>query len=241
MSNRPGTDRQLLDKLAPYFHESATPCPYGLPGPAVYRVAAFPRIPEQIMETLLAAGYRRNGNNVYTMRCPKCGGCRPIRLAVRHFIPNRSQRRTLRKNQDVTIELGPLEPNAEKIALLDKFFKHRFPGRQNSAIDYYAGFFLNSSDFSIEIRYLRDDRLLGLGIADVGSSWLNAVYYFFDPDESRRSLGTFNIMQLINLCREHDLEHLYLGYTIPEIQSMRYKTAFLPHQILTNGTWRTIS
>ncbi len=193
------------------------------------------------MGTLLAAGYRRNGNNVYTMRCPDCRDCRPIRLAVRQFIPNRSQRRTLRNNHDVTIELGPLVPNSEKIALLEKFFAQRFPGRNNSAIDYYAGFFLNSSDFSIEIRYLQDDRLIGLGILDVGSSWLNAVYFFFDPDKSRRSLGTFNILQLINLCREYGLEHLYLGYTITAIQAMRYKTAFLPHQILSDGTWETKS
>jgi leucyl-tRNA---protein transferase len=241
MSNRTGPISRLLEQLAPYFHESVTTCPYGLPYSAVYRVAGFPGIPENIMGRLLAAGYRRNGNNVYTMRCPECRGCRPIRLAARNFMPNRSQHRTLRKNQDVTIELGPLAPNAEKIALLEKFFLHRFPGRHNSAIDYYAGFFLNSSDFSLEIKYLRDDRLLGLGIVDVGSSWLNAVYFFFDPDESRRSLGTFNITQLIKLCHEHDLEHLYLGYTITQIQAMRYKTAFLPHQILTNENWQTIT
>jgi len=193
------------------------------------------------METLLAAGYRRNGNNVYAMRCPECRGCRPIRLAARHFSPNRSQRRTLSKNQDVTVELGPLAPNAEKIALLEKFFAHRFPGRHNSAVDYYAGFFLSYSDFSLEIRYLRGDHLIGVGIVDVGSSWLNAVYFFFDPDESRRSPGTFNILQLIDLCNENDLEHLYLGFTIAAIQAMRYKTAFLPHQLLIDGTWQTFS
>ena len=191
------------------------------------------------METLLAAGYRRNGNNVYAMRCPNCRSCRPIRLAVDHFVPNRSQRRTLRRNENLTTELTPLVPDSEKIALLDKFFKQRFPGRNNSAIDYYAGFFLNSSDFSMQIEYLRGNHLLGSSIVDVGNSWLNAVYFFFDPDESRRSLGTFNILRLIDFCRQHDLEHLYLGYTIAGVKAMRYKTAFLPHQILENGTWVT--
>jgi len=241
MSNPTGPINDLLEQLAPYFHESVTACPYGLPHPAVYYVAGFPGIPERIMGMLLAAGYRRNGNNVYSMRCPDCRSCRPIRLDVRHFTPNRSQRRTLRKNQDITVELGPLAPTAEKIALLDKFFAHRFPGRNNSASEYYAGFFLNSSDFSLEIRYLQNDSLMGMGILDVGGSWLNAVYFFFDPDQSRRSPGTFNILQLIDLCHKNGLEHLYLGYTISEIQAMSYKSAFLPHQILRDGAWRTIT
>jgi arginine-tRNA-protein transferase len=239
MSERLDSQRHLLDRLAPYFHESETDCPYGLPARAVYRVAGFHGIPEEIMGALLAAGYRRNGNSVYAMRCPECRGCRPIRLVPRHFAPNRSQRRTLRRNQDVEIEAGPLAPAPEKIALLQKFFSRRFPNRHNSAADYYAGFFLNSSNFSLEIKYLLNGILLGSSIVDVGASWLNAVYFFFDPDHERRGLGTLNILHLLDLCREHDLEHLYLGYAISEVQAMRYKTSFRPHQILTAGKWRT--
>ena len=78
-----------------------------------------------------------------------------------------------------------------------------------------------------------------MSIVDIGAAWLNAVYFFFDPAEAPRSPGVFNILNLINLCRQHDLEYLYLGYTIAEVQAMRYKAAFLPHQLLINGTWQT--
>lgn len=240
MSSRPGTSKQLLEQLAPYFHESETSCPYGLPRRAIYRVAGFPRIPQEVMGALLAAGYRRNGNNIYTMLCPGCQGCRPTRLDPRLFTPNRNQRRALRKNQDLAIELEPLAPDQGKITLLQKFFDQRFPERHNSATDYYAGFFLNSSEFTLEIKYLQGKKLVGISIVDVGTTWLNAVYFFFDPAESRRSPGIFNILQLISLCREHDLEHLYLGYAITEVSAMRYKSGFLPQQVMVNGVWQTV-
>ena len=65
MTSRSAPNHHLLEQLAPYFHESSTPCPYGLPYHAIYRVAGFYKIPDDIMGSFLAAGYRRNGNNVW--------------------------------------------------------------------------------------------------------------------------------------------------------------------------------
>ncbi len=201
-------------------------------------MARFSKIPENIMHTLLAAGYRRYGDTVYTMRCPECRKCQPIRLDTGEFEANRSQKRSAKTNSDLEIVSAPLEASDANIALLQNFFDTRFPGRNNQARDYYAGFFLNSSEFSYEIRYLLHDKLIGVAIVDCGEMWLNAVYFYFDPDESERSPGTFNILNLIEICRRNGIRELYLGYMIEDVQAMRYKASFRPHYLLKDGSWQ---
>ena len=226
--------------LERYFFNIPLPCPYNLPHQAVYRQALMGRIPEPIMERFMATGYRRSGNSLYTMNCQTCGSCVPIRLDPRAFVPNRSQRRALLSNRDVTTEIGAVEASDETLQLCDAFLKSRYPGRGNSAEEYYYGFFATTMADSFEIRYRVEGRLVGVTIIDVGNSWLNAVYFFFAPEESRRSLGTFNVLTLVDQCRQWQIDHLYLGYWIKEVQAMRYKANFKPHQLLTDGSWQTI-
>ncbi len=201
-------------------------------------MARFGMIPEEIMELLLAAGYRRYGNTIYTMRCEGCRGCVPIKLKPSEFSPNRNQKRTSRKNSDLISEITSLDPGDEQISLLQKFFDTRYPGKHNSARDYYAGFFLNSSPFSFEIHYRLDDRLVGVAVTDIGSTWVNAVYFYFDPDYSQRSPGTFNILHQIDLCRKLNIDNLYLGYWIETVNAMNYKATFTPHYLLRKTGWR---
>jgi len=228
----------LLKSLDRHLQAIPTECPYGLPYQAIYRMARLDVIPEEIMATLLAAGYRRYGNTVYKMGCKGCAGCVPIKLDPFEFSPNRSQKRSAGRNRDLIIEKTSLSPDQEGTDLLQKFFDSRFPGKNNRARDYYAGFFLNSSEFSMEIRYYSGEKLIGVSVIDVGRTWLNAIYFFFDPDSVKRSPGTFNILNLINLCREQNIHNLYLGYWIEESRSMNYKASFLPHYLFINGSWR---
>jgi arginine-tRNA-protein transferase len=67
---------------------------------------------------------------------------------------------------------------------------------------------------------------------------LSAVYSFFDPDETSRSLGTFIILDLIDRCREAGLPWLYLGYYVENSQKMMYKARFQPAEIYRDGLWR---
>ncbi|MCK4839326.1 MAG: arginyltransferase [Desulfobulbaceae bacterium] len=234
-------ERQFLNNLDHHLQNIPAECPYGLPHQAIYRMARFTVIPEEIMGILLAAGYRRYGNTVYTMGCENCRSCIPIKLDPFEFVPNRNQKRSSKRNLDLTIARNPLTPDKEAIALLQTFFDHRYPGKNNSAEDYYAGFFLNSSEFSAEIRYCSEGKLLGVSIIDVGRTWLNAVYFFFEPQSSKRSLGTFNIINLIDLCKEQNIHNLYLGYWIKESSAMNYKAAFQPHYVFVDEYWHKAS
>ena len=74
-------------------------------------------------------------------------------------------------------------------------------------------------------------------VADCGAHFVNAVYFYFDPAESRRSPGTYNILHLIDLCRRKNISYLYLGYWIEEVTAMRYKANFKPHYLLRDKVW----
>lgn len=227
----------LLSPFQDTFTDFAMACPYGLPREAVFHQGWPARRSDQVLRDCLAAGFRRNGNILYTMRCRGCSACIPIRLAPRTFVPNRNQKRVLARNRDLTMETGNLLMGAENLALCDKFLRHRFPAQANSAAQYYSDFFLNGIATSFEIRYRLAGKLLGVAIVDISSDWLNAVYFYFDPDAAQRSLGTFNILSLINLCRRQRIQFLYLGYLLQEVSAMRYKEKFRPHELLIEGCW----
>jgi len=159
-------------------------------------------------------------------------------IKSREFIPNRNQNRTVKKNQDLSVEFHDLAPSFEKISLLQKFFAARFPEHPKSASVFYSTFFCNTSNFSHEIHYRSGSRLIGVAIVDMGNKWLNAVYFFFDPESAARSPGTFNILQLLDVCKTKQLDKLYLGYLINEVKAMRYKSSFSPHYLFRNGAWQ---
>jgi arginine-tRNA-protein transferase len=238
------SDQQLSpgigENLEQYFVDISAGCPYGLPQKAVYHQALFGPLGTSTMGLFLANGYRRNGNCMYSMHCPGCNECVPIRLNPESFTPNRNQKRVWKKNRDVTVGVAPLTMSDENLALLDRFLKSRFPEGKSTAESYYTGFFITSITRCFEIRYRIDDKLLGVAVVDGSNYWLNAVYFYFDPDESRRSPGTLNILHLVNFCQSHRINPLYLGYWIKSIQAMNYKSAYKPHEILVDDCWQTV-
>ncbi len=242
MTGREGTDQQQwregIGRLERFFILTAAECPYAMGKKAVYHQAAFSRLNDETMALFLEHGYRRNGNCMYNMRCPDCSLCVPIRLRTGRLQPNRNQRRVWKKNQDVEVEIAPLTMSQENLTLLQRFLSTRFPEGQSSAESYYGGFFITSTSRCFEVRYRVEGRLLGVAIVDAAPLWLNAIYFFFDPDQGWRSPGTLNILTLHHICTAQKIPLLYLGYWIDGHAGMGYKNVFRPHELLINGVWQ---
>src|SRR3546814_11856144 len=68
-----------------------------------------------------------------------------------------------------------------------------------------------------------------------------AVYSFFDPHETRRSLGTCVVLSLIEAAKQAQALHVYLGYWIERSRKMAYKTRFQPLEGLGADGWRRLS
>jgi arginine-tRNA-protein transferase len=68
---------------------------------------------------------------------------------------------------------------------------------------------------------------------------LSSVYFYFDPQHTERSLGTFGAITEIKFARLHEMKYYYLGYWIADCVPMNYKCRFTPHELLdTQGIWR---
>ena len=232
---------KIDSSLERYFVDISVGCPYGLEQLAVYHQALFTSIGDATLGAFFANGYRRNGNCIYNMHCPACSACIPIRLRPDRFTPNRSQRRVAGKNTDISAGIAPLRMTRENLSLLDRYLTSRFPEGKSTAEEYYTGFFISAVSRCFEIRYRLGDRLIGVAIVDGSEQWLNAVYFYYDPDEAWRSPGTLNILNLVDFCKRHRIPLLYLGYYIEQVGAMRYKAVFKPHELLLYNQWQVVA
>ena len=214
------------------------PCPY-LQGRLARLGVVVPRpLFPGIYHSLMDLNFRRLGSVFYRPECEGCRECRMIRVPVATFRPSRSQRRCLARNVDVTVANGPPRATREKHALYRRYLESRHDGQMDGSSRQF-GVLYSSSVETVEFSYTLADRLISVGLADIEPGAMSAVYAYFDPDESARSLGTLNVLQLIAECRRRGLEYLYLGYYVRDCGRMNYKKSFRPCEMLeVDGHWR---
>jgi arginine-tRNA-protein transferase len=167
----------------------------------------------------------------------------PIRVVSEDFTPDRTQRRILRANADLTVSEMPARATAEQFTLFQRYQKNRHADGDMAAMGYYDyRAMIEDTPISTGILEFRDaqDRLLGACLTDWLADGLSAVYSFFDTDEDKRSLGTFAVLWLIGRARSLGLPYVYLGYWVPESRKMAYKARFRPSEILMSGAWHRL-
>ena len=194
-----------------------------------------------VYERLINFGFRRSGSYIYTPHCPRCNACQSLRVPIDRFTPNRSQLRALKKNADLQVIRRPATYEQEHFELYRRYInvRHRGSSMENPNPMEYMNF-LNSQwseTYFYEIRF--EEKLIAVSVADKLSSGLSAVYSFYEPEQSRRSLGKFAILQLISSARDQHLEWLYLGYWIDGCQKMQYKIEYQPAEIFSHGCWKS--
>jgi len=218
-------------------------CPYLPDRVANNRAFLAERIDPEIYHAFMDAGFRRSGRVVYQPSCPACRECVPIRVPVATFQPSKSQRRCLRRNDDLSLEVTPAKPSEEKFDLYRRYVleRHRTEERpEEPDRESFVSFLYDSPVDTLEFAY-RDaaGKLLAVGICDASRLSLSSVYFYFDPEESKRSLGTFGVLREIGFAREAGIPYYYLGYWIEPCRSMRYKAEFRPFELLhPDGQWR---
>jgi leucyl-tRNA---protein transferase len=190
---------------------------------------------------LLDLGFRRSGAYVYRPACAACTECRPVRIPVTRFRPDRTQRRCLARNADLQTAVETVLSD-EHYALYQRYLRARHTGGGMDADDREAfESFLSNPWGQTGILAMRDarGRLLAGAVMDQVPRGLSAVYTYFDPADSARSLGTYAVLQQIDETAKRGLPYLYLGYWVPGSEKMDYKKHFNPFEILAAGGWRT--
>ncbi len=210
-------------------------CPY-LPGRMARHLAVRlePGGPG-LYHALMDLNFRRLGAIFYRPECDSCSECRMIRVSVGGFRANRSQRRCLKNNADLSVRVTRPAPSDEKLALYRRYLESRHDGQMQGSAAEMQGFLYESPIGTWECEYRLDDRLVGVGIFDVEPQTLSAVYCYYEPELEQRSLGVFNVLTLLEECRRRKASHLYLGYYVAECAKMNYKANYHPCEILEPG------
>jgi arginyl-tRNA--protein-N-Asp/Glu arginylyltransferase len=191
---------------------------------------------------LISAGFRRSGTQVYRPHCGSCNACESIRLPVNTFTPSKSQKRIMKRNQDLTIHISH-DDKPEYYPLYESYInqRHSEGSMYPATLEQYQGFVLSPWNNALFIELHASDELIGVAVTDNLVSSLSALYTFFKPEEQQRSLGNFAILQQIELAKSLNKPFLYLGYQIDTCQKMSYKQNFLPHERFFDDKWQLIT
>jgi arginine-tRNA-protein transferase len=196
-------------------------------------------------EQRLEAGWRHFGRMLFRPACRSCSACRSLRIPARTFIPDRSQRRAWKANQDIRLEIGDPSPARVKLRLYDHFHAFQsenkgWPLHPAKDVESYADSFTRNPFNVQEWCYYLDRQLVGVGYVDDLPHSHSAIYFFYDPDQRDRSLGTFNVLNILDRAAQTGKQFVYLGYHVAGCRSMEYKARFRPNQTLgLDGQWHS--
>jgi arginyl-tRNA--protein-N-Asp/Glu arginylyltransferase len=196
-------------------------------------------------EERLNAGWRRFGGMMFRPRCPTCRACQSLRVLVDRFRPNRSQQRALKINAGaVEPAIGKPSVTRAKLRLYDVYHAYQsaskgWPEHPAKDAASYRNSFVDNPFAIEEWCYYLGHELVGVGYVDCLPSALSAIYFYYDPAQRRRSLGTWNVLCLLDEAARRGLPYLYLGYYVAGCPSLEYKSRFVPNEILhPDGRWR---
>ena len=190
---------------------------------------------------LLKSGFRRSHHMAYFPACHHCQQCLSLRVLVNDFQPSKSQKRILNKNNHLNEQIIR---DVDDYKPLYQLFQHYINTRhENSDMrtfgdDEFIAFIAPQFNQYLHC-YFDDEKLVGVMITDWFDDALSAIYSFFDPNY-HQSLGSYMILRLIDIAKQHDLQHVYLGYYIEKSKKMAYKTNYRPFEIYQHGDWHKL-
>jgi arginine-tRNA-protein transferase len=182
------------------------------------------------LDRLLADGWRHFGEHFFRYNIGfhenDLRRVLPLRIRLKDFTPSKSQRRTLKKNQDTQTVIRPIEITAEKEILFETHknrFKHSVP---DSIYDFLSFAPAEVPCRALEVCVYQKETLLAASFFDVGEAAVSAIYAMFDPREFSRSLGIFTMLLTIEYALKNDKIFYYPGYAYEGNSFYDYKKRF---------------
>jgi len=233
--------------IAPQFYVTAPqPCPY-LEGRMERKLftALQGENADRLNDSLSQQGFRRSQNVLYRPSCAECSACLSARISVDAFEPSRSQRRTTNRNLDLIRRATSPWASEAQYDLFRSYLdsRHADGGMADMDIFEFAAMIEETPIRSRVVEYAdrETSALIGVSLTDVLSDGLSMVYSFYAPDMARRSMGTYMILDHIDIAREAGLPYVYLGYWVPGSQKMGYKAKFSGLEVYTGGRWQKMT
>lgn len=222
------------------FRTAAHPCSYKEDETAA-TVFVDPEltITQHLNSRLSELGYRRSGAHIYRPDCEHCRACISCRLPVAQFKRSKRLQRIWNRNMDVRVEECSELSGDEAYFLYQEYIekRHSDGDMYPATPEQFDAFIRSSTEGCQYFCFYLEEKLIAVGVSDVLDAGLSAVYTFFDPGLTKRSLGNFVILWQIEQVRALGLDYLYLGYWIKDCAKMEYKSRFRPLEMLIEGSW----
>lgn len=98
--------------------------------------------------------------------------------------------------------------------------------------NYFNSFVDGYNDFGYEVLYYDGEKLIGVDLIDVLDDGISSIYFYYDTDYAKYSLGRFSLYNQIMFAREKKLRWIYLGYYVKDCPSLSYKSHYKPYLTL---------
>jgi arginine-tRNA-protein transferase len=232
--------------VAPQFYVTAPqPCPY-LEGRMERKLftALQGDQAQKLNDSLSKQGFRRSQNVLYRPSCADCAACLSARIDVAEFTPSKSQKRTLRRNRHLERRATSAWATEEQYELFRRYLetRHADGGMADMDTFEFAAMIEESPIRTRVVEYTDSEtgELVAVCLTDVLDDGLSMVYSFYDPDLPRQSLGTYIILDHVDVARNAGLPYVYLGYWVPGSPKMGYKAAFSALEVYSSGEWQRV-
>jgi len=186
-------------------------------------------LPEQ-MDSLWANGWRHFGTHFFRYNVgfliDDLRFVLPLRIRLANFSFSKSQRRILRRNEDLDVAVRPICIDEASEVLFHRHktrFDHAVP---ESIFNFISARPDASPCEAKEIRVTENERLLAVSYFDVGSNSTSGIYAMFEPTITDRSLGIFTMLKEIEYSIDTGREFYYQGYAYQGPSFYDYKKRF---------------
>ncbi len=225
--NPPSTDFSMLDYECAYLPDKKVRMNYKY----------VPKASKTFVSAVVHRGWRRFGKYYFHPICQGCTECKSIRIDVDNYHYTKSQKRSIKRNAETQIVVQKPTLTKAHIDLYNKYhaFKQQKDGwkfRKISQQEYHENFVDGAEDFGKEVLYMKDDKLIGVDLIDIVDDGISSIYFYYDPDYMKLSLGTYSLLYQINLANILDLQWIYLGYWVDGCKAFAYKPKFQPQELL---------
>jgi arginine-tRNA-protein transferase len=169
--------------------------------------------------------------------CEGCDECKSIKIDVKNFTFSKSQRRVLRKAENLKSVIQKPSLTKSHIELFEKYHLHMRDEKgweytPTTAQGYYNSFVSGANEFGYEVLYFDGDKLIAVDLIDILPNGVSSIYFYYDPDYKKYALGKLSMYLQIKFAKEADKDWIYMGYYVKDCPSLSYKSHYKPYLTL---------
>lgn len=188
----------------------------------------------QNCQDLIERGYRRFGKMYFRPICTDCNECQSIKIDVNNFKFSKSQRRIIKKAEHIKSYVQTPTLSQAHLDLFEKYHlfmkdKKDWTYNETTAEHYYQSFVTGHNEFGYEVLYFDEEKLIGVDLIDILEDGISSIYFYYDPDYSKYSLGKLSLYNQIKFASRSNKKWIYLGYYVEECPSLSYKSEYKPY------------